>query len=211
MSLRAPFGSRLGSAAIVSLRASRRYVAVVSLGVTLIPLVSLAAQESPFAPLRADAPALRTSAPVHDLHLTFSRVEVIGSRIRWRVRLFRDDLEKSMREYAHQSALEASSPAADSVFSAYFNAHVQISALGTPLSGAVIDSGRDPESPEPQMWWYLVELHAQAPIRALAIRVGFLFEHFADQRNIVTVTRGPGGQRRSLYFARGDSAMKTVF
>ncbi len=60
------------------------------------------------------------------------------------------------------------------------------------------------------MWWYVIELRAPTPIRSLAIRVGLLFEHFADQRNVVTVTRLPGNERRSLYFARSDTTQKTL-
>lgn len=210
MSLLALSGSRLRVAAIVSRRAARRYVAIAGLGVTLAPVVPLAATEPGVAPLRAHPSAPHTSAPVHDLHLTYSRVEVSGSRIRWRVRLFRDDLEKTLQAYAHQPTLTASSPAADSVFTAYFNAHVRITSLGAPMTGAVIESGRDPDSPEPEMWWYLLEVRAPAPIRALAIRVGLLFEHFADQRNVVTLTAESSARRTSLYFAVGDTSDKEV-
>jgi hypothetical protein len=211
VSLLALSGSRLRSAAIVSLRAVRRYVAIAALGVTLVPVVSLAAKE-----FRTARPRLHPSSPlagtrVHDLHLTYSRVEVTGHRILWRVRLFRDDLEKSLQVYSHRPTLDASTRAADSVFAAYFNSHVRITALGTRLAGAVFESGRDPDAPEPEMWWYLLELRAPAPIRTLSIQVGLLFEHFADQRNVVTITQMHSGQRRSLYFSRTDSMGRAVF
>ncbi|MEP7380919.1 MAG: DUF6702 family protein [Gemmatimonadota bacterium] len=144
------------------------------------------------------------------MHLTYSRVEVNGSRIRWRVRLFRDDLEKSMSSYAHRPALSASSPAADSLFGAYFNDRVRLAAGGTPLKGTILESGRDPEPTDQEMWWYLIDLGANAPIRSLTIQVALFFEYFADQRNIVSVTKEPGGLRRSLYFAPGDTAGKAV-
>ncbi len=115
-----------------------------------------------------------------------------------------------MRSYAHRPALSATSPAADSLFGAYFNDRVRLAAGGAPLRGTVLESGRDAEATDQEMWWYLIDLGATAPIRSLSIQVSLFFEYFDDQRHIVTVTREPGGRRRSLYFSPGDAAAKRV-
>lgn len=144
------------------------------------------------------------------MHLTYSRVEVTGNLVRWRVRLFRDDLERTLQTFSHRPKLSAATPEGDSAFAAYFNAKVRIVSLGTPLAGKVVESGRDPSSPEPEMWWYELELRAPAPIRSLSVNVALLFEHFKDQRNVVALTNGPGMRRISLYFAVGDTSAKAI-
>lgn len=197
------------ASAIVSSRASRRYALIAALGVTLAPTFSLGASRAGVA-LSAPATTPLALRGAHDLHLTYSRVEITGNRIQWRVRLFRDDLEKTLQTYAHRPALSAATPAGDSVFAAYFNERVRVHALGTALTGRVVESGRDASSPEPEMWWYLVDLRAPAPIRSLSVNVALLFDHFKDQRNVVTVTNGPGTRRISLYFAAGDSLAKEI-
>jgi hypothetical protein len=149
----------------------------------------------------------RSVRPLHDAHLTYSRVVVDGATVIWRVRLFRDDLEKALQAYARNATVRVGSPAADSVFAAYFNAQVPISANGRKLSGRVLQSGRDPEVVDQEMWSFLLDL-SPAPtspaVTTISVRVGLLFEHFADQRNIVTVLKMPGEKRSSLYFVRDD-------
>lgn len=209
MNLRTRQAGRARTSAIVSSRASRRYALVAALGVTLAPTFSLGASRAGAA---HSAPATSPIAlrRAHDLHLTYSRVEVTGNRIEWRVRLFRDDLEKTLQAYAHRPALSAATPAGDSVFAAYFNERVRVHALGAALTGRVVESGRDAGSPEPEMWWYVIDLRAPAPIRTLSVNVALLFEHFKDQRNVVALTSGPGTRRISLYFAAGDTVARPV-
>jgi hypothetical protein len=42
------------------------------------------------------------------------------------------------------------------------------------------------------------------------MRVGLLFEHFSDQKNIVTMLKMPGETRYSLYFVREDVREQSV-
>ena len=136
----------------------------------------------------------------------------------WRVRLFHDDLEKALQAFAQNPALRvvardistgASSPV-DSIFTAYFNAAVPVTANGRRITGRVLDSGRDPEVIEQHMWWFLVELTAPSPVATLSVRVGLLFEQFGDQRNILSLLKLPGDSRYSLYFVRDDAKAQSV-
>ncbi len=149
-------------------------------------------------------------AVVHDVHLSYSRVVVDGSSILWRVRLFRDDLERALRAQGRNPALTAESPTADSVFAAYFNAQVPVSANGRRLIGRVVQSGRDPDVTDEEMWWYLVELTAPAPVASFSTRVGLLFEQFNDQRNVLTLLKMPGESRHSMYFVRDDAREQSL-
>jgi hypothetical protein len=155
-------------------------------------------------------PAASHEPAFHDVHLTYSRVVVDGGTILWRVRLFRDDLERALQTLARNPALTATTPGADSVFARYFNAEVPLSANGRPLSARVIESGRDAEVTSDEMYWYLLELTSPAPVTTMTVRVGLLFAHFADQRNVVTVLKMPGERRQSMYFVRDDAKGQTV-
>lgn len=147
---------------------------------------------------------------MHDVHLTYSRVVVDGASVLWRVRLFRDDLEKALAAFSKNPSFKVSGAAGDSVFAAYFNAEVPVTANGKRLTGRVLQSGKDAEVTDQDMWWYLIELPAPAPVTTFSTRVGLLFEHFTDQRNVVTLLKMPGEGRHSLYFVREDARMQTL-
>ncbi len=147
---------------------------------------------------------------MHDIHLTYSRVVVDGTSVLWRVRLFRDDLEKALAVYTKNPAFKVSTPGADSVFAAYFNAEVPVMANGKRLTGRVLQSGKDAEVTDQDMWWYLIELPSPSTVTTFTTRVGLLFEHFTDQRNVVTLLKMPGEGRHSLYFVRDDARMQTL-
>lgn len=152
----------------------------------------------------------RPSRALHDVHLTYSRVVVDGTSILWRVRLFRDDLEKGLQRFGRDPRLVASAPAADSVFAAYFTAQVPVTANGRRLAGRVLESGRDPDVTDNEMWWYLLEFTAPAPVTEFSTRVGLLFEHFTDQRNVLTLLKMPGNTRHSLYFVGDDPRAQKI-
>jgi len=189
---------------------------------TLLSLVALAPAFDlrPSAPqtsarlAAADAPAaagvLAALGPSHDIHLTYSRVVVDGKTILFRVRLFRDDLEKALKGRSGDPEMAANRPAADSLFAAYFNATVPVMADGRRLSARVVQSGRDADATDWEMWWYLVELTSPTPVTSLAMRVGLLFEHFGDQKNLVTLLEMPGEKRHSLYFVGQDSELQSI-
>lgn len=159
----------------------------------------------PAPPGRATAPP-----PLHDVHLTYSRVVVDGRTILWRVRLFRDDLERALQAQSRNPTLTADAPAGDSTFAAYFNGQVPVSANGRRLVGRVVQSGRDPDVTDEEMWWYLLELTAPAPVTSFSTRVGLLFEQFSDQRNVLTLLKMPGEARHSMYFVRDDPREQSI-
>lgn len=158
------------------------------------------------------APAPLAPVPPHDIHLTYSRVVVDGASVIFRVRLFHDDLEKALQVHAHNPALKVAPgmAAADTAFASYFDAHVPVTANGRRLAPRVIQSGKDMDVTDQEMWWYLVELTAPSPVTSLSMRVGLLFEHFTDQRNIVTLLKMPGEKRYSMYFVREDAKPQEV-
>jgi hypothetical protein len=156
------------------------------------------------------AGAHRPTHASHDIHLTHTRVTIEGRTITCRVRLFHDDLERALRHRSRRPTLLVTEGTPhDSLFGAYFNEKVSLRVDGAALVGRVIDSGRDRDATDFPMWWYVVELRSPAPPRTLTVRYGLLFEHFEDQRNILTVIREPD-ERHSLYFAVGQALEQVV-
>lgn len=214
-----------GTAACASRTTAPRIAAAIAIGRLLRPivlgalgatlLVPAITHALPTLPSRTRAtPAPLALAPLHDVHLTYSRVVVDGASVIFRVRLFHDDLEKALQMHAHNPALKVAPgvTAADTAFASYFDAHVPVAANGKRLKARVIQSGKDMDVTDQEMWWYLVELTAPAPVASLSMRVGLLFEHFTDQRNIVTLLKMPGEKRYSMYFVREDAkAQEVVF
>lgn len=143
---------------------------------------------------------------VHNIHLTYTRMVVDGASVVARVRLFKDDLEKALAAEAKTPTFTVTAtPAADSLFARYWNTHVTVRSDGDRLIGRVLQSGPDPDVTDQEMWIYLVELPARRPVRSLSVRVALLFDHFRDQRNLVTLLRMPAEERHSLYFVAGDA------
>ena len=171
-----------------------------ALALAIMLLALLAFQALPLQAKSLDrSPHIRA----HDVHLTYSRMVVDGASVTCRVRLFKDDLDK---------ALQSSGPAAttDSLFAAYFNAHVTMSSDGRRLSGRVVQSGRDPDVTDQEMWWFQIEASAARPITTLTLRIALFFELYKDQKNLVTLLKMPGEERRSLLFAGGDTAEQVI-
>ncbi len=148
-------------------------------------------------PVAAESPDSRWHGRPHDLHLTYSRIVVDGDRVTCRVRLFKDDLQRALKSVAIDSLT-------DSLFTAYFNARVVLTSAGATLKARVTASGRDSDTTDPEMWWFRLEAVAPQPLATLSLRLGLLFELYADQRNLVTVIKMPGEERRSLYFTASD-------
>lgn len=142
------------------------------------------------------APPPSPAAP-HNLHLTHTRMVIEGSAVVARVRMFRDDLEKSLKR---KIADDAASKAA---VAAYMAQHFVVSADGTKLTGEVLDSGDDVDGDQP-VWWVLVQWKAAKPVKSIGVKVHLMFESFNDQQNTVLVAKQPGDERRGLYFQAGD-------
>ena len=133
----------------------------------------------------------------HNLHLTHTRMVIEGSAVVARVRMFRDDLEKSLKR---KIADDAASKAA---VAAYMAQHFVVSADGTRLTSEVLDSGGDIDGDQP-VWWVLVQWKAAKPVKSIGVKVHLMFDSFNDQQNTVLVARQPGDERRGLYFQSGD-------
>lgn len=158
-------------------------------------------------PARADSPALHPRAVVHDVHLTYARLVVRGSTVSGSVRLFKDDLDRALAAFAGSRGSNDAS--LDSLFAAYLNSNSSLASAGRSLPARVVRSGADPDATDPPMWNFQIEASATAPISALSIRIGLLFELYKDQKNIVTLIGLPNQERRSLFFT-SDSKTKLV-
>jgi len=147
--------------------------------------------------LALPAVAVAPVAAPHNLHLTHTRMVIEGSAVVARVRMFRDDLEKSLKRKITDDA------ASRAAVAAYMSQHFMVSADGAKLTGEVLDSGGDMDGDQ-SVWWVLVQWKAARPVKTIGVRVHLMFESFNDQQNTVLVARQPGDERRGLYFQAGD-------
>jgi len=155
--------------------------------------------------------ARNTRVVRHDVHSTHTRAVVENGTVMWKVRLFSDDLKKGLRAFTSRPGFALDrDPKADSLFTAYFNAKVRVSADGRALTAALVQQGVDTDPVGGTVHWYLMQFDAPRALKALSIRNTLLAELFPSQANIVVVLSMPGEQRHSLYFGDGDNAAQTV-
>jgi hypothetical protein len=141
----------------------------------------------------------------HDVHISHTRLVVEGRTVVCRVRLFADDLERTLRQRTGDAALRLDSPAADSAFARYFAERVTLTADGARLTGRLSAAGQERDAGGYAMRWYVVELQAPRPVARLGVRNALLFDVFRDQQNIVAALRTAGDRRSTLFFAAGDT------
>lgn len=141
--------------------------------------------------------AARPSAPPHDLHVAHTRMVVEGAVVVARVRMFRDDLQKALKQPITDDS------ASRRAVAAYVRQNLLLTADGAALAGDVLDAGGDTDAGQP-IWWVIVQWKAARPVKSLGVKAQLMFDTFADQQNLVLVARQPGDERRSLYFQGGD-------
>lgn len=139
----------------------------------------------------------------HNLHVAHTRMIVEGPVVVARVRMFRDDLQKSLKGPVND---DASSKAA---VAAYVSRTMTLVADGATLTGEVLEGGADMDGDQP-IWWVLVQWKAAKPVKTLGLKVQLMFDTFNDQQNIVQLAKQPGDQRHGLYFQAGDRAEQVV-
>ncbi|MFN8574513.1 MAG: DUF6702 family protein [Gemmatimonadaceae bacterium] len=158
-------------------------------------------------PARTGVPrvtVVRRPAPApHNTHISHARVVLEGPVVLARIRLFRDDLEKTLKQKV------ADDSSSHRVVADYIDRAFRVRADGQTLAAELLDSGADMEGDQP-VWWVLVQWKAARNIGQLAMKAQQLFELFNDQQNLVTISRQPEGERRSLYFQAGDRAEQVV-
>lgn len=149
-------------------------------------------------------PASRPPA-AHDLHLTHTRMVVEDRTIACRIRLFKDDLETALRQYAKRPDLALTDEdRADSLFQAYWVRNMKLEANGLAVALRVTSSGAETDPAAQEVIWYVLEGAAPARVGRLTLLNGLMFELFRDQQNIMQLLRLPGETRRTLYFAATD-------
>lgn len=140
--------------------------------------------------------------PPHNLHVAHTRMVIEGTAIVARVRMFRDDLQKTLKRPVGDDASK-------SAVNAYVTQNFALAADGTKLVGEVLDSGADQDGDQP-IWWVLVQWKTAKPVKTLSIKVHLMFDTFNDQQNIVLVARPPGDERHGLYFQAGDKSEQVL-
>jgi len=164
-------------------------VAAVRLACAGAVMLAAAAPAGAVTPPRAEAP--------HNLHVAHTRMVVEGNAIVARIRMFRDDLQRSLKRAVNDSA------ASKAAVAAYIEKNITLVSDGAKLSSDVLDAGADMDGDQP-IWWVLVQWKAPKPVKVLSLKVHVLFDTFTDQQNIVIVAKQPGDERHGLYFQAGD-------
>lgn len=138
--------------------------------------------------------------PLHDFHVSYSRLAVEGSMAVVRIRLFKDDLGQALAAREGRDIMVDILPEQDSLFTIYFNESFILRAGEETLSGRLVGSGEEVVGNEP-MWWYLLEFQASSTIEGLHVDQRMLGEIFEDQKNIVQIQHFPSEKTFSLYCA----------
>ena len=173
------------------MRAARRWALAIGLtGLPIAPSARPPVRPSPF--------------PVHNKHVSHTRVALDGVTVLARVRLFRDDLEKALGR-----KVAADDPASRAAIQAYVGKALVLRADGAPVALTVVDEDADLDEDQP-VWWVLLQGRATRTVTSLGVRDELLFETFADQQNLLIVARQPGDERRSLHFQAGDRREQVV-
>ena len=147
----------------------------------------------------------------HDIHTTHTRAVLENGALLWKVRLFSDDLEKGLRAYSRRPTFTLDKDAAaDSLFTAYFTAHVTVAADGRRLPVRLLQRGTDNDPVGGTVHWYLLQFDAPKQVASLSVTNTVLTEMFANQANIVVLMTMPGEKRHSLYFGDGDKGPQTI-
>jgi hypothetical protein len=148
--------------------------------------------------------------PLHDIHVSHTRMVVEGDYVLLRIRMFKDDLEQALEPIRAQPgrALSADDAAVEA-FTEYLTSTLQLSTPGSSrLAPTVLGYG---EEPADDIWWYEVQYRAEAPIASLTISSRLFFELFDDQRNIVRLRHFPSEASHIFYFVVGDDAHSITF
>ena len=128
-----------------------------------------------------------------------------GSTVACHVRLFKDDLERALREESRRPGLRITTDdRADSAFVKYYARAMTLSADGRPIVLHVTSSGIEKDEAAQEVVWYVLEGGLPGPIKRLTVLDGLLFEYFGDQQNILLLLRLPADQRQTLYFVATD-------
>jgi hypothetical protein len=166
----------------------------------LLLTVLLAADGAPHAP-----------SALHDLHLTHTRMVVEGKTVVCRVRVFRDDAEIALRQFAGKPGFALTGQArADSLFAAYANRHLLLRSGADTLRFRVTASGSEHDREAQEVIWYILESEAPRPIARLGVLNGLMFELYRDQQNLMQVLRPPTGDRKTLYFVSTDAREQVI-
>lgn len=148
---------------------------------------------------------LGSPATRHDVHVSHTRLVVEGATVAARVRLFRDDVEKTFAARAGTPTFDvAKAPKRDSLLGAYLAERFVLEGDGVRLDGSVEGSGIEADSDRQEVVWVLVDFPAAKPVTSIRLRNVIFHETWGDQQNIVQVLHLPDEARRTLYFAPGD-------
>ncbi len=166
-------------------------------------IAALAAAMALGGPARSPVPSA-TALPLHDLHVSHTRLVLDGTHVVARVRVFRDDLAKALGAPVEKNA------ATRAAFEKYLVAHFLVRADGVRLACRIEDDDEDSDPNGERVWWAIIQCDAAAPVRVLGLVNDVFFDTFRDQQNLVTVIKAPEDERRALYFQSGDRREQSV-
>lgn len=145
---------------------------------------------------------LPAASPVHNLHVSHTRMVVDGRVAVLRTRFFRHDLENALQKYYGLAGFALdSAERSDSLFLGYARKHLVIISAGDTLAASIVTSGE-----EQDIWWYELQYRSDTPISNLQVINRVLFDLFADQQNILQLLFIPSGRREMLFFVSGSES-----
>ncbi|MDX1740667.1 MAG: DUF6702 family protein [Rhodothermales bacterium] len=136
----------------------------------------------------------------HDYHVTYGRMAIEGTAAACEIRFFKHDLEDAVALHSGTPEFRlGAGPKEDSLFVAYLDSKLKVWLNGVSASARLVGSGEEMIRDE-EMWWYLVDYAASAPITRIEIQNRLLFERFGDQRNMIKVEHFPSETQTTFYF-----------
>ncbi|MFN3394856.1 MAG: DUF6702 family protein, partial [Candidatus Thermochlorobacter sp.] len=137
--------------------------------------------------------------PVHNFHVSYTKIAVEQNIAVMNVRFFIDDLELALQRRFNLTDFKLSAtPLCDSLYLSYFNQHFELHNNGSVIRPTLLSSGIDKD-----MWWYQLQFSSPQPMQHLSIKNTLLFDVFDDQKNIVQIMHFPSEKLESFYFIHG--------
>lgn len=177
--------------------------------VIFLPTAYDAPARTPSFPLHEGPSAHMEALPVdHNIRVSIGTLDLGEDTLRFRVRVFWDDLELALMEHSSDMGFRlADEEAVHAQIGAYINTMVELEIDEARVVGELTNHGiEEARRPDEVMWWYELSYTAPERMTRIKIRNRLLFNLFEDQRNILHVTM-PNGSERAYYFSWDEDAI----
>jgi hypothetical protein len=169
------------------------------------PGAVLAALVMATAPARAPRHVAVARDVRHDFHVSYTRMAVEGAGISAQIRMFGDDITKTLVTRSKTPGLVLNSPAGLTAAQAYLATAFPVLANGRSLAPSVVSATQ-----ERDMWAYIVTWAAPSTITTLSMHNAVMMESFDDQQNIVKLKHIGTGKESTLFYSGGSRADQVV-